>query len=167
MKRITKLSCLLFISLLIASCSSDDDDSGNAGFSNTIGYDGDEIDVTEAYIVDYGAEEGYYNYDYTLEGTSSDEISFEFYAELFSIGTESFVAGTFEFYDYNSDEELPDFYYSDSSLEFDGSYLDVVDGDIIVSGNGTTYSISGILTLEDGEVVEINYSGEFSIEIDE
>ena len=78
-----------------------------------------------------------------------------------------FVAGTFEFYDYNSDEELPDFYYSDSSLEFDGSYLDVVDGDIIVSGNGTTYSISGILTLEDGEVVEINYSGEFSIEIDE
>ena len=160
MKRITKLSCLLFISLLIASCSSDDD-STSANFSNTVEYGDDVFDVEEAQIVDYGADESYYNYDYTLEGTSSDGVSFRFYAELYSTGTESFDAGSFEYYDDSSDEEYPDFFYEYSYITIDDVTYYVDGGDIVVSGNDTTYSISGALTTENGDVINVSYSGEF------
>tara|TARA_R110002096_G_scaffold49384_5_gene130455 strand:- start:12296 stop:12820 length:525 start_codon:yes stop_codon:yes gene_type:complete len=160
MKKLIKLTCLaLFISLTTTSCSKDDDSSES--FSNTIQHDQEEINITSSLIEDYGADETYYNYDFTLSGSLGD-VPYEFYVELLSKGTNEFKTGIFKYV-----SELPsdsdDFYYTDGYLEFGDTTLYIKAGNITVSGEGNNYSISGILTLENDEVVTINYSGSFTI----
>ncbi|WP_308991598.1 hypothetical protein QLS71_006160 [Mariniflexile litorale] len=169
MKRITQLSCLLFVSLFIISCSKDDDDKKSEVFSNTMEYDGVTSVINEALIEDYGDNgEGYYNYDFILTGTTTEGAVFYFYVELYSKGIESFKIGTFEYYNNGEEttEELPNYYYTyaDFADEDNDEYYQVETGNIKVSGSGTNFSISGDLTLDNGEVVKISYKGEFSIE---
>lgn len=162
MKKLIKLTCFsLFIMLSAASCSSDDDSSSNDNSSNTIEYLDETIDVTSAIIEDYGSEEGYYNYDYTLSG-NLDNVNYEFYVELFSEGTSEFRAGTFK---YLTDEpsDSDEFYYNYAELYFGDTYLDVIGGDITVTGSGDDYSITGTLTLDNDETVTISYDGIFSV----
>ena len=95
MKKLIKLTCLaLFISLTTTSCSKDDDSSES--FSNTIQHDQEEINITSSLIEDYGADETYYNYDFTLSGSLGD-VPYEFYVELLSKGTNEFKTGIFKY----------------------------------------------------------------------
>lgn len=164
MKKLIKLTCFsLFIMLSAASCSSDDDSSSNDNSSNTIEYLDETIDVTSAIIEDFGTTtiDSYYNYDFILTG-DLDGISYEFYVELFSEGINEFRTGTFE---YTSTEfaDSDEFYYENATFEFGDTYLDVVGGDITVTGSGDDYSITGTLTLDNDETVTISYDGIFSV----
>ncbi|MDO5972682.1 hypothetical protein [Flavivirga jejuensis] len=163
MKKLIKLSCLfLFVSLMTTSCSNDDDGAAEENFSDTIEYKEDVVDITSSEIEDYEGEEGYYNYDFTLSGESDSDVSYVFYVELFSKGTESFKTGTFKYISETSSESA-DFYYTYADLEVDDENLSVKAGDITVSGSGSNYSISGVLTLTNDEVLNISYSGEFTV----
>jgi len=171
MKNFIKLICLsLVVTLFITSCSKDDDssmddDSSGENSSNTIEYSGEIIDITEALIEDYGTtfDDTYYNYGYTLNG-DLDDVEYEFYAELYSKGTSEFRTGTFE---YISDSEEPsdsdEFYFQYASLYNGDTELDVVGGNITVTGSDSEYAISGTLTLDNDETVTINYDGSFSV----
>lgn len=164
MKKIIKLSYFLFVSLAVISCSKDDDNDPET-FTNTIEYDGVTFNVEGAYMYDSGIYENYYNNEFSMTGTSnSDDTPFSFYMNLLSKGTESFRTGTFHFYD-SDIETAPDFIMSYAYIRVDdGDYLEVVGGSIVVSGSGTTFSISGELTLENDEVIKVSYSGEFTDE---
>ncbi|MBP0905612.1 hypothetical protein ACFSKN_10425 [Mariniflexile gromovii] len=165
MKKIIKLSYFLFVSLAIVSCSKDDDDKEI--FTNTVEYDGISFNVEQADIFDYGTYQGYYNYEFELEGTSSDEIPFYIYMDLYSKGTESFRTGTFEFYNSEDIEGAPDFVFAYAELRVDnGDYIEAVGGTITVTKNGDIYTISAQITLENDEVVTVSYSGEPTITID-
>lgn len=150
------------VAFLIVSCSKDDGDNKAGNASNTIEYNGKAATISQAFIEDFGADEddGYYNYDFNL--IAGVGVSYHFYAELYSKGTNSFTPGTFEFFE--GDSSHPDFYYSTSDIQIHESEgLDIVSGNIVVSGSSKNYSIKGTLTLENNEVLKIDYSGEFTI----
>lgn len=154
---------LLLVSLVATSCSKDDDNDSEE-VSNTIEHNGVFIDVSDTLIEDYGSFEGYYNYDFYLSGTSDDDVLYDFYAELYSKGTDAFKAGVFSYVPNESPTELPDFYYRYSDIQLGANIYKIVSGDIEVSlGDGNNYYFSGDLTLNNGETLSINYDGEFTI----
>ncbi|MDO7172288.1 hypothetical protein [Mariniflexile sp. AS56] len=166
MKKIIKLSYFLFVSLAIVSCSKDDDKEQEI-FTNTIEYDGVSFNVEQTNIFDYGTFEGYYNYEFELEGTSSDETSLYIYMGLFSKGTESFRTGTFQFYDSDDIEAAPDFVFPYGEIKVgNDEYMEAVGGTVVVTKNGDIYTISAQITLENDEVVTVSYSGTFTVTID-
>ncbi|ALJ05472.1 hypothetical protein APS56_10235 [Pseudalgibacter alginicilyticus] len=162
MKKFTKLTCLLFVSLFIVSCSSDDDNTES--FTNTVEYDGVSFSVDQAEIFDYGAFEGYYSYGFELVGSTSEDDPIYLHLGLFSEGTESFRAGTFPFYDSDDIEAAPEFVFPYGDVTFDGdNYFEIVGGTVTVTQNGDLYTLSGQLILENDDVVTVSYSGEFEI----
>lgn len=167
MKKIIYLF-VLTTAFVFTSCSKDDDnnDSPDPITENQISHDGAAVDITSVEIEDFGAFEGYYNYDFYLDGTA-EGIGYSFYAELFSPlnGGDSFTGGTFIFSTVTPTDP-PAHYFTIASLEIGNVELDVIAGNIVVSGSGSNYSISGTLTLENDTTVVIDYSGEFTI-IDE
>ncbi|WP_372755934.1 hypothetical protein [Mariniflexile sp.] len=163
MKKIIKLSCLLFVSLAIFSCSEDDDQES---FSNSITYDGSVFSVEDAYLYDFGSSEGYFVRGFSLEGTLSEDMEIEFSGIFASKGEESFTPGTFKFVNLDEEgdiENYPDMLYGEAYIFTGESELKVVAGDIVISksGDGYSYAISGVLTLENDEVVTISYDGVF------
>jgi len=161
-----KISYLFFISFafILTSCSSDDD-SPEASVDNKITYDGKEVVISSGFIEDFGTDEGYYNYDFTVIGTLDGE-PYSFYAELYSPITDgNFTPGSFTYVEIES-ETPPEYFYSYAYLIIGSTEVEVVDGTILVSGSGTDYKISGTLTLENDKTLKVGYSGTFAI-IDE
>lgn len=167
-----KLNYLIIVALTFAltSCSKDDDNSDKATIENQIKYDGKTIDLGVAIIEDYGVLESseseldkdYYNYDFVISGTA-EEQEYMFYAELLSPSVNNtFKPGTFV-YDGLETESAPDFFYTVAFLKVDNTEINVVGGDILVSGTGTNFTISGTLTLENDKTLKISYSGSFEI----
>lgn len=163
MKKLIKLTCLsLFVTLFTTSCSKDDDSNPEV-FTNTVEYDGVSFNVDQADIYDYGSFQGYYNYEFDLEGTSSDDTSIYVYMDLYSKGAESFRTGTFQYYDSDDIEGAPDFVFPYGEIRVDNeNYLDVKGGTVVVAKNGDIYTVSAQLTLENDEIVTVSHSGEFT-----
>jgi hypothetical protein len=182
---------LAFASLFIVACEKDDDDDDDNG-NNTIVFDGTSYTIVDGLVEDYGeydpiesGEYTHWNYDFSLldveftqeteEGytywDAPESASFFAYAELFSPGTTSFQAGTFEFIEYDS--ATPE--NIDGKFFFNEAYMGIkVDGDetgfeatagtVKVSGSGSNWTIEFDLTLEGGKTAKGSYSGTFKME---
>ncbi|UZO80057.1 hypothetical protein NBT05_14015 [Aquimarina sp. ERC-38] len=164
-----KVLLLLFfsVSLGFVSCSKDDDDSTEVILKNQMIYEGRTFSIDSVFIEDYGINDGqeedgtrYYNYDFYLFGKSGDE-ALNFITELYAPleNGDTFRTGTFE----NLSKTNIDSFYHLSFVEFKDKDLESDTGNIKVEGQGETYTISGNLTLENGESIEIGYSGKFEI----
>ncbi len=161
MKKITYLF-ILATSLIVSSCSSDDD--SGATLSNSMTYGGEEISISSAVIEDYGADFGTYNYDFTFEGTTND-TNYTFYAELFSPiieGETGFRTGTFNYT--TSEPNEPAFFFTIAYIEVNNTKINVDGGKIIVSGAGTNFTFTTDVALANDTSLNISYSGEFQFQ---
>lgn len=169
MKKYINLTLVLIFSMIIVSCSKDDDSSENNTFSNTAEYNGTTYEISRGSIENYGSDGSHYNYYFELFGTTP--VNTEFYLDLYSRGVDNFRSGTFVFVPENtSTADLPEFYFDYSSFVFGNEQLEVLnvkEGSITVRDEGdNNFSLFGELILENDEVLKISYSGEFSIEVE-
>ncbi|WP_378175144.1 hypothetical protein [Aquimarina sp. SS2-1] len=163
MKKITFL--FAFISALVLTSCSSDDDGAIVEVTNQISYAGTVVNVSEAEVEDFGTttEQGYYNLDFTVSGTN-DNVPYEFYAELFSpVSGENavFTPGTFNFSATTPDN--PAFHFNIVTLRVDGITFDAIGGTVTISGGeNNNYTIVADIQLNNNEMVTVSFSGTFT-----
>jgi hypothetical protein len=148
---------MLGMAVTFTSCKKDEDDDKESN-NGTAVVDGNTVEFTQGYLLDYGETliDGVYNFDITL---TSDGIDWWndtgtgniLYFELFT-GTENFQGGTFT---YNENETAGTFDYAElvvggnyATEEFQ-HYYEVTAGTVTVTVNGNNYQISYSLTAQE------------------
>ncbi len=163
MKKITFL--FAFVSALVMTSCSSDDDNSMVETTNQISYAGAFVEISQTLVEDYGDTEksGHYNLDFTLNGTD-DSIDYEFYAELFSpISGDNvvFTPGTFIFL--AETPETPAFHFDTVRLRVDGTSYRAVGGTVTISGGeNNNYTIVADIQLDNNEMVTVSFSGTFT-----
>ena len=174
MKKVTLLSLALLVFFMF-SCKSDDDD-GDKVASGSVTFDGDSYSLTNGFMIDFGADGGFYNIDFTTYdgslniGEEKIEGSVEIYAELFAPGT-SFSTGTFEYLSFFDDPEPGDYFFNSSYITIDSDDDGEIDsnddsfsatgGTIMLSGSGSNYTITYDLTFANSMTLTGSVSGKF------
>lgn len=172
MKKLLYLAAAL---ALLATASCKDDEGGPPPVTDAIMFDGKGYNGEKGLVFDYGDDGEYYNYDFmvadaniTMEDLEADQIdaTFLMYAELFSLGTESFRTGTFtsgagENLYYTNIQLIVDT-NNDGMLSSEDQLYDVQNGDFTVAGGtGTNYTLTFDLTVAGGKKLTGTYSGNF------
>ena len=148
---------LLSATIIFSSCSKDDD-GGQVNSTNTLTVDDIEVSITQAIVEDFGADGNHYNYDFTLSGNTNN-TPYALYLELFSplSAGQTFQNGSFNFvntFDGNDDNFI--------FLTADLNGVDIVSGQVTVTGSNNNYTLEGSFTLSNDNAVTIDYSGEFT-----
>lgn len=173
MKSLFKLTALLMIVLVIASCKKDKDD--DKASVNSFKYDGKEYKLTQGYLENYGQWWGEaYNLDLTLlsEGFTVSQaqggwitvtgeghgIYFEMYSDKsnelvageYVFDEDSYEAGTFEFGDFVIDYNI---------MNETGQIVEITGGKLTVKKSGSEYEITFDCTTETGKNITGSYKG--------
>lgn len=163
---------LLVLFVGLTSCdTSDNGSSGSGGGTGGTGtgqlvYQGETTPLHQLWFVYYGEESpGVYNIDLFLLPNSVDFINESgtgrfVYLEMF-FGSNSVSAGT-----YNWTESFPEpagtfSDFSDISLmnDDDTVWHDLTDGTVTISISGSTYTVSGTVTTDEGGTASFSYEG--------
>lgn len=157
--------------LLLTACGDDEDPMAPISIGEKV------FAIETAKTVDYGAYDGYYNYDlYLTDGTLTAENTPEnatvfIYSELFFYGTEAFEAGVFQLDAKASDKKS---YIGDVLVAIDenadgqitksDAFLPAKTGTITLNGSNNTYKISFNLTLGNDQVLKGDFNGTLDYE---
>ncbi|MEN7550380.1 hypothetical protein AAG747_20850 [Rapidithrix thailandica] len=164
------LLCSLLLIFALSSCSKKDPDP----VKNEITVDNQTYSLLDGYIIDYGAYDMHYNFDFYIGDSDYDEDKEDFvdpsmiiYIELFSPGTTEFKAGTYEF-----------IASSNSSVDREGKHffefgVFATKGESELYVEGGTVKITKVtsehyfeihydLILENGKILKGDYRGELT-----
>lgn len=173
MKALFKLTALLMIVLVIASCKKDNDDDKVS--VNSFNYDGQEFELTQGILENYGTWSGdeAFNLDLTLLSSGFTIVDDQGYAEASGTGHGIY----FEMYSSKSNELVPGEYvfdedsYEAGTFEFGdfvmnysiedetGEMVDITGGKVNVSKSGNEYEVSFDCTTETGKNITGSFKG--------
>ncbi|TVR43773.1 MAG: hypothetical protein EA394_00825 [Bacteroidia bacterium] len=175
-KKWTLLLALLVSPFFFAACS--DDDDNNNGMSNHFTYDGNTYSLAGGIMLNFGQQWDHdtYNMDLFLH---SDGLAFDpsvprftgtgdgVAIEFFSPGEDELVPGTYTFDPDDTAEPFTIGTLAEIVLDFDaateeGTFIEIVGGNVEVSKSGSNYQITLNLVAEDGNEVTGYYSGSFT-----
>ena len=147
--------------------------------TNVFNWDGVVYEIVDLLVVDWGAYENHYDYDFYLRTKTNQQVDAGatdyhlVYFDALSWGASSFSDGTFIL-----GEGIPssDPAVNEKNYIYTGIIGEVGDdpdalvkenaiqkGTVIISSKGEEYSIEFAVTLDDGEEVSGSYSGSYSI----
>lgn len=194
LKSMTLILGMISVSLIL-SCSSDE----SVDLTNQITFDGNVYIMTSGLVSDYGAyapldnntgQESHYNFDFVILDAPLEQLqdgsdtfigpsastTIVIYIELFSPGTSTFQAGTFNYIDEDNATQADidgEFFFSYGEIELDtdgvvngdldGPEYELTGGSVVVEGSGNTdYTITYNLTTTGGRSLSGTYTGEFT-----
>ncbi|BDD11790.1 hypothetical protein FUAX_42220 (plasmid) [Fulvitalea axinellae] len=175
----------LILSLYLASCSSDNDDEGTT--KNSVTLNDASYTLSDGLFIDYGAGQTHYNKDFyvidgqfvqqTTNGSNGYDVEnakLMIVAEMYSLGTEKFVPGTFEYIDGQTatPDDVKDisFFYpalavidsnDDGKFTQTDTSFPIKGGKVTVSGTSPNYEVSYEVTLDNGKTMKGSFSGAF------
>lgn len=165
---------LLLSGLLVLSACKKDDEAP----LEPITFDGTTYTIKEAKVIDYGAYEGYYNYDIYMTDGSLDsqnmpnsDASLFIYAELYTPG-DAFKTGTFVI---GGDKVAERAYLGaamvavdsngDGSITEADQIISASSGEVRVEGAKPDFQLTYKLELVDGSSLKGTYNGELAYKI--
>ncbi|WMI69211.1 hypothetical protein [Mangrovimonas sp. YM274] len=172
------LAMVLGLSLFNCGPDSDDNDNNNEPetTANALVYDGEEYQLKNGYILNYGEMdvEGVYTFEIYLLDTNYEIMWGELIPEnnvfsglsfeLFTENPAGLEPGT---YNYTSIESVPNtFDYGDMiinlnyEMDEEESFLEITSGTVTILENGTTYKLEFEGTTDEGLEFSGNYEGE-------
>ncbi len=120
---------------------------------NSLTVGGQTYALSQLYFEDYGWwSGGGYNIDLLIEGQSA-----EVYLEMFFSGS-SVSAGTYSF----ANSHDSNTFSGDSLIDTPNNEYSISSGEVEISVNGSTYTISGRVAVSGGSQATFNYSGPVS-----
>jgi len=171
-KLLTFKVVLIVLAFLVFSCK----DKDPVAKKNAFTYDGVTYDLSNGWLLGYGANADSVSSDYDItlysSGLSIDSLG-DFtgtghmvYLDLNVSGTGSFVPGTFTWSDTRSANTIV---YGDFTLDIDtgavtsGTSGSFNGGTVTVEVSGSTYTVDFKMTMANGKTVEGYYSGPLTL----
>jgi len=158
MKTVKSLTLLLFVSLIIASCGSDEPSAG-------LSIDGKSFNVLSASLL--GVSIGGDGHA-TISLTSANSTVAKTISLDFEYSPTSSVSGNYSFPQVGTDRYLDDWLTTYDEISFSGggssTSTNLESGKITVKDNGNNkYTVTMDLRMIDGRVIKGKYSGTFTV----